>query len=299
MALKISSGKKKEPYFTALYGPPSSGKSTFAADAPSPIFLDVERGTSHISTTRFDEIKSWDDIKAAIKFLKEEKHEHKTAVLDSVSAAEQMLIEKICKQEKVSTISEAFGGYGKGYEYAVAQWVDLLNDLRSLRDDRGMNVILIGHSDIKPFNDPNHPLPYDRYVLRLNEKAAAKIRESVDSMLFVNFEDSVFKVNKNDKKAKASGGDTRKIYTQRRAAYDAKDRLGLPPELSLSWAEFDRLAQLGQPDSIENIERDLVELMEKIQPEVKEKMKLAIEKANGDVTQLMKIRNHARTLGGE
>jgi len=296
MTLKISSGIKQRPYFILAYGPPTSGKSTFASEAPSPIFIDVERGTGRIKTQRFDDIKSWDDILAAIKYLKEEKHDFKTVIIDTLGAAEALLIEKICRDEKVKTIGEAFNGYGKGYEYALTQWGTVINSLNELRDS-GLNVIVIGHAEIKTFNDPNHALPYDRYVLKLQEKAAAKWREVVDSMLFMNFEDSVFKVNKGDRKAKATGGDVRKIYTQRRAAYDAKDRLGLPPEFALSWSEFDRLAQIGEPDNIENIESDLKAIMETLPKETSDKMKLAIEKANKDVNQLIKIRNYARTIG--
>jgi len=293
--MKISTGIKKKPYFILPYGPPTIGKTSFAADAPNPIFLDIEKGSDLVSTNRFEDLKTWDDVLKAIDYLTNEKHDFKTAVIDTVGALESWLFEKICKQENVKTIDEAFGGYGKGYNYAVTQWIDLIGRLSTLRD-KGVNIILLGHADIKTFNDPNHTLPYERYVLKLNDKAAAKLREAVDSVLFMNFEDTVFKVNKSDKKAKATGGDIRKIYTQRKAAYDAKDRLGLPEEFPLSWAEFDRLAKLGQPDSLENILKDLEEITKSTAPEVTTRIKAAIDKANGDVTTLVKIRNHARSV---
>jgi hypothetical protein len=36
-----------------------------------------------------------------------------------------------------------------------------------------MHVILIGHAQIKSFQDPELPTAYDRYQLKINDKAAA------------------------------------------------------------------------------------------------------------------------------
>lgn len=296
MTLKISSGIKKRPYFIVIYGADGCGKTTFASDAPSCLVVGPEQGSAHLNVSRADDINSWNDVLSAIDFLSKEKHNFKTVALDSLDWIEQLLVKHICEEDRVDTISDAKGGYGKGYEYAVSKWVELIKSLEQLRD-KGMNVIAIAHAQVKTFNDPNQALPYDRYMLKLNDKAAAKWREAVDVVGFANFEDTVFKLNKTDKKAKASGGEVRKLYTERRAAFDAKNRLGLPAELALSWAEFDRLASIGQPDSLENIESDLKAIMETLPKETSDKMKLAIEKANKDVNQLIKIRNYARTIG--
>lgn len=296
MTLKISRGVIKRPYFILEYGPDGCGKSTFAGDAPSPIFLGPERGSSHLNVARFDDVKTWEDIVLSVKALIKDSQGFKTLALDSLDWMEPLLWEHVCKLDNATSIDEAFGGYGKGYNYALSVWSDFLKNLEELRDT-GMNIIAIAHAQVKTFNDPNHPLPYDRYSLKLNEKAAAKWREAVEAVLFMNFEDNVYKVNKTDKKAKATSSNIRKIYTERTAAYDAKNRLGLPPELPLSWDAFDKAAQLGQPDSTENIMKDIQELTAVLAPDVVEKMKSAVAKANGDATQLTKIRNYARTLG--
>lgn len=295
MDLKVSSGIKKRPYFITIYGPDGVGKTSFAADAPSCLFVGPENGSSHLNVSRADDIKSWNDVVGAVKFLNEKPHSFKTVALDSLDWIEQLLIKHICDEDKVDTIGDAKGGYGKGYEYAVSKWMELIRSLELLRD-KGINVIAIAHAQVKTFNDPNQSLPYDRYMLKLNDKAAAKWREAVDVVGFANFEDTIFKLNKSDKKAKASGGEVRKLYTERRAAFDAKNRLGLPSELALSWAEFERLANLGAPDSLENVQKQIAEISVKLKGELKTRMDAAIEKAKDDVVQLSKILNHAQTL---
>lgn len=294
--MKISSGIKKRPYFILLYGSDGTGKSTFAGDAPSPIFIGPEKGSSHLNVSRAEDINSWEDVVKSVHYLSTQPHDFKTAAFDSLDWLEPLLWDHICKQENVKSIDEAFGGFGKGYNYALNLWGDFIKSLEQLRD-KGLNIIAIAHAQVKTFNDPNQQLPYDRYMLKLNDKAAAKWREAVDVVGFANFEDTVFKLNKTDRKAKATGGEIRKLYVERRPAFDAKNRLGLPPELALSWSEFDRLANLGQPDSLENITKDLNEIMSTLPEDTASKMKMAISKAQGDVTTLLKIRNHARTLG--
>lgn len=294
--MKISKGILTRPYFLLGYGVDSVGKTTFGAEAPFPIFVGPEKGSSHLDVHRAEDIQTWTDVVETITWLKKEKHDYKTVVLDSLDWIEPLLWNHICTEDGAKTIDDAHGGYGKGYNYALSLWADFIKQLEELRD-KGMNVIAIAHAQVKAFNDPNHPLPYDRYSIKLNEKAAAKWREAVEAVLFMNFEDTIYKVNKGDKKAKASGGQIRKIYTERTAAYDAKNRLGLPPELPLSWEAFDKAAQMGQPDTTENIMKDIEEIRQTLPEDIADKMKQAVVKANGDASMLLKIRNHARTLG--
>jgi len=301
MTLKISTGKKQKPYFMVIYGVDKVGKTSFAADAPNPVFVGPEQGSNHLDTSRLEDVTSWDALTKNIDELITDSHEFKTVALDSLDWIEQLLFKHICDEDKVETIGDSKGGYGKGYDYAITKWVELINKLETLRSKRNMNIIAIAHSHVKTFNDPNQTLPYDRYMLKLNDKAAAKWREAVDCVLFANFEDTVFKLNKSDKKAKVTGGETRKLYTQRRAAFDAGNRLDLPPELPLSWEEFDRLAKLGQPDSLKNIQEELGKIVASLPDtnELKPRITQAITKANGDVTQLSKILNHSRAVVGD
>jgi nicotinamide riboside kinase len=50
--MKITKGKQHRAQRVVIYGVESVGKSTFAAQFPKPLFLDVEGGTAHLDTDR-------------------------------------------------------------------------------------------------------------------------------------------------------------------------------------------------------------------------------------------------------
>jgi len=61
----VRTGKVVRPQRGVIYGVESVGKTTLAAQAPSPIFLDIEGGSSHLDVPRLD-IKQWGDMQAAL-----------------------------------------------------------------------------------------------------------------------------------------------------------------------------------------------------------------------------------------
>jgi hypothetical protein len=77
---------------------------------------------------------------------------------------------------------------------------------------------------------------YDRYQLKINDKAAALVREAADAMLFARFETELVKANGS--KAKVRGEGMRVMYTESRPAFDAKNRFGLPFCMPLDWKTF-------------------------------------------------------------
>ena len=292
--MEISTGIIKRPHFILGYGPDGTGKTVFASEAPKCIIVGPEDGSNHINVARAKNINTYTDVVNALTWLLKEKHDFKSVGLDSIDFIEPLLFDQVCTDNKWKTIEDP--GFGKGYAVALTYWSVIINLCKKLRDERGMNVIVIAHSQIKTMNDPLQTLGYDRFVLKLNEKASAKWRESVDAVLFMNFEDVIFKANKGDRKGKGGGESVRKIYTVRSAAFDAKNRLGLPPELPLGWKHFSEAADAGQPDSLDNIMAELLEIGKILSPEQQTKMAAAIEKSAGDINSLLKIRNYARSL---
>jgi hypothetical protein len=99
-----------------------------------------------------------------------------------------------------------------------------------------MHVLLIGHAQIKSFQDPELPSAYDRYQLKINDKAAALVREAADAVLFARFETEL--VRASGAKAKVRGEGKRIIYTESRPGFDAKNRFNLPFVMPLDWKTF-------------------------------------------------------------
>ncbi len=63
MALsELVKGRRAKPIRTLLYGVEGIGKSTFAANAPSPIFVGAEDGTDHLDVTRFPMPETWQEV---------------------------------------------------------------------------------------------------------------------------------------------------------------------------------------------------------------------------------------------
>lgn len=302
-------GKVEEPVFIVIYGGDKMGKTTFASEAPKNIFLDVEGGSKNISNaTRIPDskLRTWPDVLKYTKSLIEDDHSFETATYDSLDRIELLLHTWICKEQKKDNIEECFGSYGKWVAGVMNHWSEFINMLKELREKRGMNVIVIGHSVTKAYNDPMQPAPYDRHGLKLNEKHAGLWREQVDAILFVNTE--VFlKMNKGGAKGKAFGDNKRILYTTGAPQYYAGNRYGLPAELPFekgeSWRVFMDAVKKGEPDSAEIVNAEIVDLLARVPVDIKARMEKAIAEAAAakpeeQLGKLIKIRNYARTLVG-
>ena len=208
-----------------IYGPEGIGKSTLAAAFPAPVFLDTEGGTSHLDVARFPRPKNWADVLAALNHLLTSAHDFQSLIIDSADWLEKLLAEEICRRANKEGLEDF--GYGKGWQYMAEEFIRLLAQLDRLRD-RGLNVVLIGHSTIRKFEAPDAAGSYDRYELKLGKQIAALTKEWVDALLFVNY---YTKLTEKDGKQKAVGGRERLIYTTHTAAWDAKNRYALEEKL--------------------------------------------------------------------
>src|SRR5207253_2754839 len=125
--LQIRTGRLARPQKTVIYGPEGIGKSTLAAQFPSPVFLDTEGGTHHLDVARLAAPKTWDDVTAAVQSLAGEPHEFKTLVIDTADWLEKILAEDICRRANKAGIEDF--GYGKGYVLLAEEFAKFLASL--------------------------------------------------------------------------------------------------------------------------------------------------------------------------
>ena len=230
----ITTGRQRKPPVIGLSGVAGIGKSTWAANAPQPIFIPTEDGSHELDVARFPKAESFVDVLNYIKTLGTEDHPYKTVVVDSIDHMEPLIWDHTCKEANKPSI-ESFG-YGRGYVEALSHWRTLFGGLTKLRDRKNMAVIVIAHVDVKRFDDPNSD-GYDRYVPRLHKLASALVIEMCDAWGFANWDVRVVKTDKEDRKRGVSQGG-RLLFWEERPAFIAKNRYNLPASMPLDWNAF-------------------------------------------------------------
>ena len=234
---QLTRANTPKPPRILIHGVAGVGKTTFAAEASKPVFVQTEDGLGTIPAASFPLARTFEEVLESLASLYTEDHDFKTVVIDSVDWLEPLVWGKACRDNGWGSIEDA--GYGKGYVAALSLWRQYIDGLNALRDDRGMTVVQIAHTDIKRFDSPEHD-PYDRYVIKLHTRAAALMQEHSDIVLFANYRISTVKadVGFNKKVNRAMGSGERVIHTAERPAFLAKNRYGLPETLSLDWQSF-------------------------------------------------------------
>lgn len=288
----VRKGLRPAPDRILLVGTEGVGKSTFAAAAPSPIFLAAEDGVRHLDVASFPEPKSFADVLDALRSLATETHEYRTLVLDTVDWIEPLIWQHVCERNGWPTIEEP--GYGKGYAVATEEWRRLLVALDHLRTARSMEVILLAHATVKTFKNPAGT-DFDRYECKLQKGAAALLREWCDANLFAVYEEFV-KEGKGLARAKGVSTGARVLKTVRTAAWDAKNRHGLPEELPLDYAAYAEARAAGQPASPEALATEIQQLVERLgmSPEGRAAVGARLAGAAGDASKLAVIANTLR-----
>lgn len=283
----VKRGKLDAPIRLLAYGPEGIGKSTLAAGAPGPLFIGAEDGTEQLDVARV-EPKAWDDVFFLVSELATTAHDYRTVVLDTADWAEPLCWEHVCKQGGKKSIEEF--GYGKGYVAALDEWRRLLSWLDRLRSGRGMNAVLLAHARVAQFKNPEGD-DYDRYTLKLHEKASGLLKEWCDAVLFCQYETFT-----HDKGGRTKGIDSgaRVMHTVRRAAFDAKNRYGLPEKMPLSWEEFAAGVQAHAPKSPDVLRAEISALLGRMSAADKTRAEAATKRAGEDPIKLSQLADWAR-----
>jgi len=247
--MNITRGKVKSAVKMLIYGPEGVGKTTFAAQLPGCVFIDTEGSTKHMDVARFDPPAELGDVLEMMKWTLGHTDQIGTLVIDTVDWLESMVFKAVCAENNWKSIEDP--GYGKGYVVAKQKVKQILEILEAIVA-KGVNVCLVCHSMIRKFEMPDAMGSYDRYTLKLNEKNIAPlVKEWVDLMLFVNYRTDII-TDEKTKTKKGTGGQKRIMYANHSAAWDAKNRFGLPDEMPFDFAKIAHL--FGEAAPVEAVE---------------------------------------------
>ena len=221
--VSVKGGSK--PPRLLLYGTPAIGKTTFASQAPAPIFLQLEDGAGALDIEVMGGVTDYATTIEGLAWLASEQHRYRTVVIDSLSALELLVMEDVNK-----TYTDGQLAYGKDKAYIVTRWRRVMAALEVLRTECKMCVIIIGHSQIAKLTPPDAEA-YDRYDLKLSKEAAALWTEWADLVLFA-------KKQTMTKDGKVIDSGERVAVFGNHASHLAKSRFPLPEQLPLNWGAF-------------------------------------------------------------
>ena len=235
----VTRGKIAAPWLIIVYGVDGVGKSTLAAGAPSTIFLGPEKGTNHLDVARFPVPETWQDVLDAVRTLTVDAGGFKSLALDTFDWLEPLIVTHVCKREGVGSREDVGGGYGKWVDAVIDELRVFFAAVERLQSAQKMNFIGLAHATVKTFKNPQGD-DFDRYIISMNEKLAAVLRQWAEGVYFANYETFADK-DKKTKRVRGISTGARYLYTQRTAAYDAKDRYSLPEQVLLDWNELEGL----------------------------------------------------------
>lgn len=248
---RITTQTKRLPNRVLLHAVQKWGKTSFAAQAPQPVFL-CTRGEDGLMTLIDSEqlppvahfpdcITTWLELKASLSELVIQPHDYRTIVIDTVNGAERLCHEYVCEHRFANDWGlSGWLSFGAGPRAAVTEFVELLNLLDRLRD-KGCSIMLLAHSAPRTTRNPEGA-DYDRWEPILERPTSSLLARWCDMILFGSFEVITAKETKTAR-AKAKG-QHRLIRCEPDAAYEAGNRHGLPAEIDCgasaneAWSNF-------------------------------------------------------------
>jgi hypothetical protein len=223
------------------------GKTTFAADAPGNIFLDVENSTREIKGAKkfpVPEIWTWGYILECVDWLHDSQHSFRTLSFDTVDVMEPMAWTELLRTKPTIANGKSVINcksiedypFNGGKSMVLDVWRALLSKLDRLRRDKKMSIIMLSHSAPRMVDNP-HGDNYEMADLKVDKHLAGALCDWADSVLYAQ---KVFAVSKDNKfaKGKAIGDGSRVMHSDGSPAFRAKNRYALPQTMALSWEEF-------------------------------------------------------------
>lgn len=289
----IADGPAHRPDKIVLYGVGSVGKSTLAASAPRPIFLCAEDGLASISAPKIEfeaasatrsarvTPRTIEEIYDVIAALEAEETGFETFVLDGLTVVDNLCQDLVVRQNaKWKTIQTP--GFGQGEAATLEVWRVLISKLDSLSIKRRMRLILIGHSIVTKFRNPEGP-EFERYQLDVTTHPKGNVAGFLfgwaDIFGFARFETLTVA---EGKRSIAFGEGARILHLARANAYDAKCRpKGVREKIPMSWDELaDDIANGWR--SPERLRDEFSRLLEQVDPETRKAAEAWLPTAGDD-----------------
>ena len=246
-----------------IHGVEGAGKTSFAAQFPGVAFMMSENETGLLTLMSkgltpacdyFPQFGSFKEVREATREMIASKDRPRALAVDTANGIEGLLHRQVCDQEYGGQMTKkGFLAYQEGPKAAVVVWREWLAELDQLRS-KGTTILMLSHTTTENFKNPEGA-DFDRYVAEMNSATWSATKKFADAILFVNFHHEVADVNEG--KGKGKGGRSRVYHCERSAAFDAKNRHGLPSQFvgkasaAEDFKEFVRLVGAGRAGKAE------------------------------------------------
>lgn len=196
----LESSEHVKPFRMLLYGVAGIGKSTFAAAAPDPLFVQTEDGLVEMNVMKTKLCTSFRQFLEYLALARQAKDaaKIKSIVVDSLDWMEELMTQEVLRSPEA--INKGYKKlsdwpYGAGGQLLRVKALEVLNALKELYYT-GLNIILIAHTKPEKIVNPDGT-DYDQHSPRLNKNVNPIFKEWVDIIGFCNF-DFVVKETKGE-----------------------------------------------------------------------------------------------------
>mgnify|MGYP003145964773 CR=1 FL=1 len=228
-----------------FYAPPGLGKTSLGAAIPNRVFLvdDQELGIETLKASKrvdpttpvFPPASDWSSVLQMLTQLAEGDHAFKALVIDTLGGMERLCHQYVCQTHFNGDWGEkGFASYARGYEVALPEWRLLLNAFDKVRAC-GISVVCLTHAVVRAHKNPLGE-DFDRFVPDVHGKTWNLTHRWADMVLFGNY---YVEVDTSGSRSKGRGGHDREMHTEWSAAFEAKNRHGLPAEISMGTSGVD------------------------------------------------------------
>lgn len=232
-----------------VHGLEGSGKTSFAAAAPSPLVL-MGRGETGFQTllasgqlpptSHLPELQRWEHVLSVLEWLLATPGPWASLVIDSFSTLERMCCEHVCRKEFADDWGKnGFAGYMQGYEIATSEWRRLLAMLDRVREERGMMIVATCSSRLMTFKNPDGA-DFDRYTPALHPRIAELTQRWSDAILFLRFESLAAEIVAALSEHNGPDVQSRTTATQLTAGTPSAQPTAVAPSTQLTWRSQQR-----------------------------------------------------------
>lgn len=257
-----------------VYGKHGSGKSTLAlSSGKKTVVLNTDNGIEEVLHQAKGDIwvqdfipevkeakganqvshetnsKMWLGLLDTLRDLAREKHDRQVLVIDSLDAADTLAHSHSCHELGVAAIDEV--GFGKGWGRLRGNMQVLLNALSYLNREKQMEIIVVGHAQVRQVKDPTME-SFDSFTLKLNKHSAQDVPEWLDALFFLAYKSIIQSTDagfgRKDKREINTG--ERVLYTGGTSGAETKNRFNLPPEMPADYHELHKLINESRATSM-------------------------------------------------